>query len=413
MRAAAMLLAAPIAAQAQPVADPAVRAAADSLVPLFAGGGDYDAMFAPAFRQDVPKPRFDSIVAQMKMTLGAPKGVERFVPTSPWTADLILGFERGTASIRLALSPVGPHPITGLLITGTAAREDSIAKLAADVRALPGSSGLGIYALGGSTPSPIFEWHGDQPAPLGSAFKLWVLAEAARQVAAGERRWTDIVPLGPPSLPSGITQRWPAGTPMTLQGLATLMISISDNTATDTLLVALGRDKVDAMALSAGGEAPVLTTREAFAIKADPALAAQWSRADPAARRRLRAANAARLATIPIDVGMFGGKPLAPDVEWFASPRAVAALLDRLRRDDTARAILAVNSGIDPLTASRFAYVGFKGGSEPGVIAASFVVQAKDGRWYAVTGGWHRPDEPVEELRFMGLMNRALTLIAG
>ena len=47
------------------------------------------------------------------------------------------------------------------------------------------------------------------------------------------------------SLPSGITQSWPAGSPVTLQTLATLMISISDNTATDTL-VTLERRKLDA-----------------------------------------------------------------------------------------------------------------------------------------------------------------------
>src|SRR5690606_39753601 len=51
-----------------------------------------------------------------------------------------------------------------------------------------------------------------------------------------------ILEAGDVSLPTGILQEWPVGTPMTIQSLATLMISISDNTATDVLLRVAGRD---------------------------------------------------------------------------------------------------------------------------------------------------------------------------
>ena len=404
----------PVGAVAQGVADPALRAKADALVVILDGRGAYDTYFAVSFRDKVPQAQFATIVAQLKATLGAPQTIESLTATSAWSADLVVGYARGAASVRLALDPAAPHAATGLLITGTAARDDSLAKIEAEFRALPGASGFGLYALGDGKPEPILEYRADIVAPLGSAFKLWVLAELARQVAADERHWADVVKVGAPSLPSGVLQTWPAGSPATLQTLATLMISISDNTATDTLLTTLGRAKVDAMAEGAGGSVPVMTTREMFALKGDAALAKDWGAGSVVDRRALLVDHAVKIATTKLDMSVFAGKPVAVDsVEWFASPAAMAGLLDRLRAaDDTTRAILAVNAGVDPGIAARFRYVGFKGGGEPGVLSLNYLVQAKDGRWYAATGNWHRADEAVNELRFAGLMGRALAVLA-
>ena len=404
----------PVGAVAQGVADPALRAKADALVAILDGRGAYEAYFAASFRDKVPQAQFATIVAQLKATLGAPQTIESLTATSAWSADLVVGYARGTASVRLALDPAAPHAATGLLITGTAARDDSLAKIEAEFRALPGASGFGLYALGDGKPQPILDYRADIAAPLGSAFKLWVLAELARQVAADERHWADVVKVGAPSLPSGVLQTWPAGSPATLQTLATLMISISDNTATDTLLTTLGRAKVDAMAEGAGGSVPVMTTREMFALKGDAALAKDWGAGSVVDRRALLVDHAVKIATTKLDMSVFAGKPVAVDsVEWFASPAAMAGLLDRLRAaDDTTRAILAVNAGVDPGIAARFRYVGFKGGGEPGVLSLNYLVQAKDGRWYAATGNWHRADDAVNELRFAGLMGRALAVLA-
>jgi beta-lactamase class A len=406
----------PVGAVAQGAgADPALRAKADALVAILDGRGAYDAYFAVSFREKVPKAQFATIVEKLKATLGAPQKIESLTATSAWSADLVVGYARGTASVRLVLDPEAPHAATGLLITGTAARDDSMAKVEAEFRALPGASGFGLYALSEGKPQPIFEYRADVAAPLGSAFKLWMLAELARQVAASERHWADVVKVGAPSLPSGVLQTWPAGSPVTVQTLATMMISISDNTATDTLLTTLGRAKVDAIAEAAGGSVPVMTTREMFVLKGDPALTKAWAAGSVDERRTLLADNAVKFATAKLDPTVFAGKPVAiGSVEWFASPAAMAGVLDRLRGADAAtRAVLAVNAGVDPAIAARFRYIGFKGGGEPGVLSLNYLVQAKDGRWYAATGNWHRADDAVNEVRFAGLMGRALALLAG
>ena len=406
----------PVGAVAQPVQpDPAMRAKAEALVAILDGRGSYDSYFATGFRDKVPAAQFSAIAAQLKAALGTPQRIESLTATSAWSADLTVGYARGTASVRLVIDPAPPHAATGLLITGTAPRDDSLAKLEAEFRALPGASGFGLYALGDAAPLLLNGYNPDEAAPLGSAFKLWVLAELGQQIAQGERKWDSVVTLGPPSLPSGVLQTWPAHAPMTLQSLATMMISISDNTATDTLVTTLGRAKVDALAESAGGSVPVMTTREMFAIKGDPALTKAWTAGSVDARRALLVDNAVKIATAKLDPSVFAGKPVAIDsVEWFASPSAMARLLDRLRTADaTTRAVLAVNAGVDPAIAARFRYVGFKGGGEPGVLSLNYLVQAQDGRWYAATGNWHRTDDGVNELRFAGLMGRALALLAG
>lgn len=400
-------------------ADPALTARIGELVGILNGTGDFDAYFAPSFRTAVPKDKWATTVAQMTAQMGQPLVVDSIRPISPLSAFVRLKFERGIVNFQIYVAPDAPHPVAGLLITGAEVAGDSFDRLAADFRALPGSSGFGVYVLGGTALRRVAGVNADAPAPLGSAFKLWVLGELARSIAAGGRHWADVVPVGPPSLPSGITQSWPAASPVTLQTLATLMISISDNTATDTLVTLEGAT-LDRFVASAGapGLAPILTTRQMFAIKsaANADLAARWAGASPAARRRLLDASAARLAATSVDVGMFSGKPVAIDtLEWFASPAEAAAMLDRLRTrgGDTVLAILAVNPGTDATTRARFDYVGFKGGSEPGVITLNYLVRRNDGRWLAVTGNWHRSDAAIDTLTFTTLMNRALALASG
>ena len=417
------LLAIALVAQA-PVTSPApatpVETRAASLVAFFAGSGDYQADFDERFRAAVPEAQIVATSAQLRQQFGKPLAIERVTAQGPLGADVVIGFERGTVAVTLTVDPAPPYRITGLRITGTQMRGDTLASVAADVRALPGGAGIGVWQLEtGKPPRALLAVNADTPAPVGSAFKLWVLAEATRQVQAGTRKWSDVVALGPRALPSGQMQRWPAGAPVTLQTLATMMIAISDNTATDTLMTALGRACVEAMVATAGTAAPartlpLLTTREATAIKADPALAAAWARADLPERRRLLRANAARLASATLDPALFDGTPRSPEsVEWFASPADMARTLDWLRRhgDAPTQAILAINPGIAPAAARQFGYVGYKGGSEPGVMAMNLLLNTRDGRWFAVTGNWHRADAGVDEARFAALMTRAAGLV--
>lgn len=390
----------------------------DALPGIVAGTGDFDGYFSTAFKEQVPRAQFDALSQQIRAQYGAVGKVEQITATSPHEATVSLGLEKGVAVIRITVDRTAPHPVTGLLITRIEPRDDSAAKIEADFRALPGRAAYGVYRLGNGV-QPVAELGGQQAMPLGSAFKLWVLAEAARQVQAGTRKWDDVVRLGDRSLSSGISQSWPRNAPVTLQTLATLMISISDNTATDTLLTMLGRDRVDAIVARTGtadpaATLPVLTTMEAFRLKspANADILAAWKSATPDGRRKLLRDHAARLAATKIDPGLFGDKPVALDIEWFATPRDQAALLDwlRLHGGEVVHQIMAANPQTP--SAAQLDYAGFKGGSEPGVIYGSWLVRTKKGEWYAVTGGWTRDDATVATPTFMNLMNRLIARVA-
>ena len=123
------------------------------------------------------------------------------------------------------------------------------------------------------------------------------------------------------------------------------------------------------------------------------------------------------IAAIP--AGLFqDGKPLRIEqLEWFASPNDLVRTMDWLRRhfDGPAgadlRAVLSKNPGL-PEPAANWRYVGYKGGSEPGVLTMTFLLQGKDGNWYALSGGVNDPAKDVDTLRFTGLLGRALELAA-
>lgn len=317
-------------------------------------------------------------------------------------------------SLALAAAALAAGPLTA---AEPAAAQ--VASLFGEIVGLPGEVSLAAARLEDGGPARFLTEKADRPLAIGSSFKLFVLAELARSVKAGERRWDDVVPLGSPSLPSGILQDWPKGSPITLHSLAALMISRSDNSAADTLLQLLGRDKVEAHleALGVGAPAlnrPFLSTREAFVLKfGDPALLRRWTAADRAGRRALLAELAAVDAG-KLDRSRFTGRPIAiRQAEWFASPADLVRTLDWLRRngDPTTLDLLAINPGLSPALARDFAYFGFKGGSEPGVLSTSFLLKNREGRWLAVSATWNNEAEPLDEAKFIALMSRLVELM--
>src|SRR3546814_13682736 len=85
--------------------------------------------------------------------------------------------------------------------------DDSFARVAADLAALPGRTGFLVAALDDDTITPLASAHPDAQFAVGSIFKLYVLDELAAQIAAGKRRWSDVVPLDYQSFSSRSAER--------------------------------------------------------------------------------------------------------------------------------------------------------------------------------------------------------------
>lgn len=410
-------LAAPAVAQE---ASPALRGRADDVVALLRGQGDPAAIFTPAFLAQVPAAQVRAIFQQLAGQYGAVRGLARLDAASPQAGVMHVDYERATLHLQIVVEPRPPGRIAGLLVTGADVRGDTLAGIMSELRALPGQTSIAVARLGEGAPETIAAHEPGRALAIGSAFKLFILAELSRQIRAGERRWSDVVALDRHSIPSGTLQAWPRGAPVTLHTLAALMISVSDNTAADMLLHTLGREQVERMMATLGVEAaarnrPLLSTLEMAAIKTGPAPALNaWLQADEVGRRRMLAAAYADADAARIDIARFTGNPLHIDsVEWFASAADMVRTMDWLRRnaDDTARAILAINPGVGAQLGGELAYVGYKGGSEPGVLNLTWLVRNRAGAWHVVTGSWNNPAAPLEEQRFIGLMARAVQLL--
>jgi beta-lactamase class A len=409
-------------AAAQPAAaSPVLAERAAQVAALLRGEIEPGAVFTPDFLAQVPPAQFAQVTQQLIAANGKVQRLASVEASSPHQGLIRIEFERAIVSMRIAVEAAPPHRVAGLNVTGSEPRGgDSAAALVEELKALPGQVSFAVARLGSGAPAIIAGHEPERALAIGSTFKLIILAELDRQVRERQRRWADVVPIDRHSLPSGLLQDWPLGSPATLHTLAGLMISRSDNTATDVLLRVAGRENVERMMARIGVAAaarnrPFLATMEAFQLKADaPEFRTRWAALDEAARRRLlreRYENGA--ASVKFD-DLFTSGPVAIDsVEWFASSADLVRVADWLRRhgDPTTHGLMAINSGMGPDGAGEFQYVGFKGGSEPGVINLTYLVRNKAGVWHAVTGSWNNPAAAVEEARFAGLMSRAVRLV--
>ena len=195
----------------------------------------------------------------------------------------------------------------------------------------------------------------------------------------------------------------------------------------------LGREKIEAMQAKVGIRAPAanvpfLTTMELFKLKGvaqgagQDALGRRYLALDTKARRKLLAGEVATTPGSAVGALFADGKPVLIDkLEWFASPADLARTMGWL---DAHRAtvggkeamrILAINPGIAPTLAKQFAYVGYKGGSEPGVISMTVLVRDKadvgQDKARVVSASWNNPAAPVDELSFVALVSRAVELL--
>lgn len=413
-----------LAQSAETLIDPGATplgATAPRLLDLLAGRAEPDAaLFTEEFLAAIPPAQIKAIVGQLNTQHGAAEEVGPIFVMGSTLGRVTILYRKSRVTMDLRVTDEPNPRISELRITDIQPRNDSMAAIEAEFRALPGAAGFGIYRLGSGKPELVAGYNPQRQFAIGSAFKLWVLDALAADVAAKRRKWSDVVPLGRPSLPSGDMRKWPPGAPVTLHTLAVAMISDSDNTATDTLIGVVGRERTGQHLIATGHSAPALTlpfltTLEAFTLKAGPGDERDaYGAADDADQARMLTALAPRLDAGRIDPAFLSGKPNAiATIEWFASAEDLAEVLDSLRRrpDPAVMAILGVNPGLGPDSTARYARVGFKGGSEPGVLNLTWLVQSKDGSWYAVTASWNDPDREVDLQRFLGLGQRLLAQV--
>ena len=394
----------------------------DQLPSVLAGTFAYTDFFAPSFLAAVPSEQIKMLSDQFIAQHGKPLKVISVEPQGPNSATIKIEYEKAIATAQISVEPTVPHKVVGLLVTGFDLKGDTPAKIDAAFKALPGKAGYLVEKIGADGRRTQIAGHATgQQFAIASTFKLYVLAELASQVQAGRRSWSDVVPILADSYSSSATSNWPRNTPVTLQTLATWMISSSDNASTDALMRVLGRDAVERKLATIGHSdpdkaLPMLNTVEAFALKSNAELRTRFQKATEADQRNILEKEAAALSYERIDLTNLGSGPVAIDsIEWFASPSDIANLLGNIRQtgSQTALDVMAVNKGVTPVSANKWQYLGYKGGSEPGVISMSFLAQSKAGEWYVISGSWNDTAKEVKNDDFAALMARLLDSVAG
>ena len=340
------------------------------------------------------------------------------VPTDDFSGTISLRFERAVVSGPITLDPAPPHLVAGLLLSTITPVDDSLEKVSADLRALPGTVSV-LFAPLFDDGDPVLAMAADQQLAIGSTFKLYVLSALAHSIARGERDWSDVVQIDRASYPSGTMHLWPRGSPVTLQTLAIMMISNSDNTATDILLHHLGREMVEAEVVASGHShpermQPFLGTLELFALKGSLQNRQKFIAADPAERRRILAdfeddVNGDPAGIIP---PRFTSPTAIDTIEWFASVEDIRKAMARIAslEDPVARQIMAIAPSLPDETVQTFAFVGYKGGSEPGVLNLSWLLRDDANDWHVLSMTWNDHDNALQSGTLEVIGQRLLTL---
>jgi beta-lactamase class A len=117
---------------------------------------------------------------------------------------------------------------------------------------LNGVMGLAVEDL---TSGETFFIHGDEIMPQASSIKIAVLANLYLQAQQGKLKLTEEYVVRKEDLVSGsdiLLGLTPGVTRLTLRDLATMMVAVSDNSATNVLIRRVGMDNVNAMLDSLG-----------------------------------------------------------------------------------------------------------------------------------------------------------------
>lgn len=311
-----------------------------------------------------------------------------------------LVFTKGTAPAQLSLNT--DNKIIGIWFGNMDLSEDNMGGIISELEAIEGSVSVSVVK---NNQQNILSYNADKEMAVGSSFKLLVLKAVYDAVEKGDITWGSVISLDrdSKSLPSGILQNWPEGTPLTIKTLTNMMISISDNTATDILINTIGRRNIEKYVTDIN--IPFLKTIDLFRLKYAANSATQEEYLNAATDEKRDILN--DIKDMTVEVSSISGSPkLINELEWFFTTHELSKLIYDLREADE----LGINPGL--AVKEDWNMVGYKGGSEPGVLQYTHILQkAEEGDIYTVSLTVNNPNQELDNSKITELTSRIISLI--
>lgn len=362
-----------------------------------------ETIFSPEFLQKIPESKRQEIVKFYTDALGEFKKVN--------LADDGYALEFAKGEVQSTISINSDNKISGLWLGSPKPKDDSLEKISADFNKLSGKFSLCLlkYAKDSDVGEEILGINPQTPMGVGSAFKLFLLKALVDEINNKKRNWTDIVELRDDwrSFPSGILQEWPTGSRHTLETLAGLMISLSDNTATDHIYNLLGEEVVrkyfPASCKDLYNTGQLLKMKFMFPDKAHA-----FTAGDKTTRQAiLNEMNAVWVSTIAsTSILRSLDKPfLINEMEWFITTTDLCKVIHSLRDNHLCR----INPATGLVQKKDWHLIGFKGGSEPGVLNYTWILQKAAGSsFYAFSCTINNPEKLIDDSKFNMVASRLL-----
>jgi len=346
-----------------------------TIEPLMASGSIEKTAFDDSFLQHTAFEQVVLVVEKTLNNLGALCCVTR-MPGGAYRAS----FERGEAKVWISLQG---GRVSKLSIERPMVHANTLEEACNVLNSRPGTVAYLVLLNG----EEVVQQNADVVLPTASSSKLAILNALldAYSSNALERSTTVRLSGKHKSQATGILQTWPEGVELTVESLAMLMMSLSDNSAADVLLEAVGSTLMSPYVKT---NRPYLTTRQITLLRADEnkTLADVWLQCITEEDRSAVLHQVDELHVESDNLLKVTNSPsalLIKSTEWFYSVRQLCKFISRVAEHPAFQINLGQAAG------QRWDKVAYKGGLESNIINATYDLVSRDGNHFTLSATWN------------------------
>lgn len=386
----------------------------------------YEDYFHGSFRKALPYEQLVNLFSFIYKESGSCQSKE--IQTNDGFSGTIITKHKNATHLKFLMALAEEHgklKIAGLRYLGKIIPPIKINSFTELENILKKQKGLFSFYFAPLAKDPILNFQGEKRHALGSVFKLYILATLSKMISEGTLTWEKEVKIKESlkSLPSGNMQNLKEGTPIALQKYAEKMISISDNTAADHLLSIVTKKSVENFMAEKRvnsylkDNAPFMSTLEVFKTKAfftqQQANNYLTLSRDQRSQRIQNLPDHSRENLLK-KISTWAHPRYIDTIEWFATPQDICNLYRWMENsgDKKIRKILSSNTPfIDLKKSNKWAYAGYKGGSEPGVLEMAYLLEDKSGEKYCLYIGNNNKKESIDQNNFFALVEGVFSFL--